>query len=115
MLAEGGKDTKGAMDQSLQDAFHLNELLLKQEYTDVDTEQMKVYIGKGLFPMAAHFASAQFRVTLELIQAIRKFDAASGRLVETTNQLTRRGLWLSGVAIALSLASLSISVVVLVK
>jgi len=54
-------------------------------------------------------------VHLEQYKLYRKFDEASGTLVETTNQLTRKGLLLGIVAVVLSAASLLISVIVLVK
>jgi hypothetical protein len=51
----------------------------------------------------------EIRASVELIRAIRRFDAASGRLVKTTNRLTWIVIFLGVVAIVIPLAPLVIA------
>ena len=44
---------------------------------------------------------AQLRSNLEVIVAVRSFDRASAQLIQTTNTLTTRILWLTVAAISL--------------
>jgi hypothetical protein len=48
---------------------------------------------------------AQLRVALDLTESIRRFDRASGIMVETTNALTRWILVLTAVAVILAATS----------
>jgi hypothetical protein len=89
----------------------VQELVKKtSEWTDNELSELRrlmdgLAVGGGVIQ-----ALAQFRTNVELIAAIRKFDKASGELVETTNKLTRNGLWMSGAALMIALASLAVSV-----
>jgi hypothetical protein len=70
----------------------------------------------GVAQLPNNFATAiHVRTAVETIDAIRRFDEASGRLVQTTNHLTKKGLWLSAAAIAIACASLGVSIFALLK
>ena len=52
---------------------------------------------------------AQLRSNLEVIVAVRSFDRASAQLIQTTNTLTTRILWLTLAAIGLGIIQALIS------
>ena len=52
---------------------------------------------------------AQLRSNLEVIVAVRSFDRASAKLIQTTNTLTTRILWLTLAAIGLGIIQALIS------
>ena len=59
-------------------------------------ENLEVLIGFS--SPTRDYASARF--SIELLDAIRRFDESSGSLVDTTNQLTNRILVLTKIAVA---------------
>ena len=104
------------------DGNRLNDLVHNSGYSDGDLEEMVPLLAKGLFTVAASVPTAQFRATIELIQAVRKFDKVSTELITTTNNLTERirqltiwGLVVAGLGAVVAAASLIVSVVALIK
>jgi hypothetical protein len=85
-------------------------------YTEEELSKLCEFASQSIFWGAASSPDVlQVRASVELIRAVQQFDKASGRLVETTNKLTGRGLWLSFGAIIVALASLGVSCVALFK
>jgi hypothetical protein len=88
-----------------------------EAFTDGDIQRLRDCLKHTNFNMLRNHVvgKAQLRVDVEAIESIRRFDEASGKLVQTTNSLTKKGLWLSGAAIAVALASLGVSLVALLN
>jgi hypothetical protein len=58
---------------------------------DNEIQELRELMSQSTFGMVRPHVleRAQLRVQLDLMESIRQFDKASGRLVETTNTLTR--------------------------
>lgn len=85
-----------------------NSLLAKPTaLTDEEIQEMRRFMAHPTSSMVRPhiLGMAQLRVHLELVESIRSFDKASGRLVETTNKLTKWILRLTVLATLLGAAS----------
>ena len=83
--------------------------------TAEDIQEVRNRLSEAPYAMMTTIERAQFRAAVETIDSIRKFDEASARLVETTNNLTRKGLVLSAAALVVAAASLLVSAIAIVK
>lgn len=86
------------------------DILKKEKVTDDDLEELQ-RLSSQLGSLMGTFSStlgreANFRMSIELIVAIRGFDKASAGLIATTNKLTKQILWLTRVGIAIALIAL---------
>ena len=87
------------------------EILKKEgEITDENIVELRRLVGQlassmELFASATYSNVANFRMSMELIAAIRTFDKASADLITTTNKLTNRILILTYVVVGLGLIS----------
>jgi len=58
---------------------------------------------------------ASLKVSIELLAAVRRFDKASGDLVNTTNVLTKRILWITVGGIFIGMVQLIVAIVSLYR
>jgi hypothetical protein len=101
----------------------MTDLILKfinepREYKPEQVAELRKHLAECGKVISAGMTIEQVlntRVSLELIAAIQKFDQGSGMLVETTNTLTRKAIWLGAVAIVIAAASLGVSLVALLR
>lgn len=97
-------------------AQRLSQLAVKPErYTDEDITELRALLARGVFLIATNAQTMQFRGVIDTIEAIREMNRASGDLVNTTNSLTRAGLWFSGGALVIAVVSLVVSLIALVR
>jgi hypothetical protein len=97
-------------DNEVNDQNKTNEyitLIEKDDLSHQDIRRLSFLMSHPTSSMSRDhmLARAQCRLTLDLIASIRRFDAASGNLVETTNRLTRRILGLTVLAAFLGAAN----------
>lgn len=74
--------------------------------TDEEITELRRLMSQSTFGMVRPhiLQKAQLRVALDLMESIRRFDKASGRLVATTNKLTRWVVVLAVLAAILAFA-----------
>lgn len=88
---------------SRDDENKLSNLLSSSAYTDDDIDQMQMLLAKGVSVTPTYLPYVQFRATLELIQAIRRFDSSSAASSGAANKLARRVLVLTIITVVVGL------------
>lgn len=117
-LAEEGSCLFSSLDTELRAMTNerMLDLFRQVVLSDQELDELSVGIADRVNHLPASPSEIfHIKVSIELIRAIRRFDSASSQLVETTNSLTRKGLWLSGAALFIAAASLVVAIIVLVK
>lgn len=106
---EGIGPRKPTRDEQIQDAERVNALIrVSGPWTDEQLEELR-NLGDGLAVGGTTMRElAQIRSNLELLQAIRKFDNTSTRLINTTNLLTRVVLGFTIGAVIVALVQLAL-------
>ena len=77
-------------------------------YTDDDVVELRALLSKGVFAIATHAGTMQFRAALDMVDAVRKFDRASARL-------TSHAIVVMWATLLVALASLIVSLIALWK
>lgn len=100
-----------------QEVLFYNLIAKVEPLTDDDMQTLRLCLNKMNFNMVrGHVLGvAQLRTNVELIESLRNFDRASGKLVATTNRLTWWILGLTVLATLLAGASLWLSYLSLSK
>jgi len=79
-------------------------------YSDDDLEKLREGATLSVsFASITIADSIQTRASIELIRSIRQFDKASGELVDTTNVLTTRILWITVAAVFIGMVQLIVA------
>ena len=105
-----GQGTKVKMQGN--ERNELRALLEKPgRYTDHDIETLRRTSHILAIGGDSYIGIATLRASVELIDAIRRFDRTSADLVRTTNTLTRRILWITVGAIFVGVVQLAVAVI----
>jgi hypothetical protein len=100
--------------EDLSDVSKLQKLLARPEvFTEEELAELRRLAPVSLYLGPNQVQVAEFRVMVELIDTIHRFDKASGALVNTTNVLTKRILWITVGAVFIGLVQLAIAVITL--
>jgi len=96
----------------LSDVSRLQELLAQPNaFADEELEELRKLVSMSLYLGPNQLQVAELRATVELIDTIRRVDKASGALVNTTNVLTKRILWITIGAVFVGLVQFAVAVV----
>jgi hypothetical protein len=99
-----------------EDAPFLQLLTKTSPYTDEELEQLRsLSFDAGPEITDNWMRAAQLKLFVELTLAVRKLDRASSSLVNTTNKLTIRILWLTIVAVFVGVVQLAVAIISLLS